>query len=265
MKVPVYDLKGKAKVPITVAKAFKTPVRKDLIERAFLAERSCERQPYGSDPLAGHRTSAHYHGKRHYRYTMMNREMARMKRIHNQGFLAYTARFVPQAIKGRRAHPPKVEKVWKTKINKKERARAILSAISASANTDIVAERGHVLADVKHTPLVIDDGIESVSKTNELAKTLLLFGLEKEMERVKEKKVKAGKAKRRGRKNKRKTGPLLIIKEDRGVGKAVSNIPGFETATLKELSLTLLAPGGQPGRLCIWSKSAVEEFDKNLK
>ena len=72
MKIPVYDLKGKVKTEITVANAFKGPVRKDLIERAFLTERSKERQPYGANPLAGKRTSAHYHGMRHYRFTMMN-------------------------------------------------------------------------------------------------------------------------------------------------------------------------------------------------
>ena len=265
MKIPVYDLKGKVKAQVTVAKAFREPVRKDLIERAFLVERSCERQPYGADKLAGKRTSAHYHGLRHYRYTMMNREMARMKRIHNQGFLSYTARFVPQAVKGRKAHPPKVEKVWEIKINKKERAKAVLSAVSASADKNAVLSRGHEMNGVKHIPLIIDDSLQAVSRTKELAQILALLGLEKELGRVKEKKTKAGKGKRRGRKNKKKRGPLIIIKEDKGIKKAGSNIPGVETATLNELSLSLLAPGGQAGRLCIWSKSAVEEFDKNLK
>ncbi len=265
MKIPVYDLKGKVKAQITVAKAFRAPVRKDIIERAFLAERSKERQPYGADPLAGKRTSAHYHGRRHYRYSMMNREMARMKRIHNQGFLSYRARVVPQAIKGRRAHPPKVEKVWKTKVNKKERLKAILSAIAASTDKDIITSRGHELENVKHVPLIIDDSLQGMNRTKELAQTLGALGLEKEMERVKEKKTKAGRGKTRGRRNRKRTGPLLIIMEDKGLKRACSNIPGIEAATLKELSLSLLAPGGQPGRLCIWSKSAVEEFDKNLK
>ncbi len=265
MKIPVYDLKGKVKAQITVAKAFRGPVRKDIIERAFLAERSKERQPYGTDPLAGKRTSAHYHGLRHYRYSMMNREMARMKRIHNQGYLSFTARFVPQAVKGRRAHPPKVEKVWKIKVNKKERLRAILSAIAASAEKDTLLSRGHELNGVKNIPLIIDDSLQGVRKTKELAEILAAVGLKGELERVKKKKTRAGKGKTRGRRSRKRTGPLLIIREDKGVKMACSNIPGVEATTLKELSVSLLAPGGHPGRFCVWSKSALEELDKNLK
>ncbi len=121
MQTSIYDIKGKVKGKITIPKIFSVAVRKDLIEKAVLAERSRKRQPYGSDPLAGKRTSAHYHGRRSIRWSMMNREMARTKRIHNQGGLNYTARFVPQATKGRKAHPPKAEKKWKLKINKKSK------------------------------------------------------------------------------------------------------------------------------------------------
>jgi len=37
-----------------------------------------------------------------------------MSRIHGKGagYMAWRARVVPQAVKGRRAHPPKSEKIW---------------------------------------------------------------------------------------------------------------------------------------------------------
>ena len=40
--------------------------------------------------------------------------------------------FAPGTVGGRRAHPPKSEKIWSKKINKKENAKAIRSAISAT-------------------------------------------------------------------------------------------------------------------------------------
>ena len=129
MKVPVYGLKGEVKGDVSLGKAFTRPVRTDVIKKAVLAEQARKRQPYGSDPLAGQRTSAKYKGRRGIRGSMMNREIARMKRITAGGYLRMRARFVPQAVKGRRAHPPKAGKNWLMKINKKERMMALVSAI----------------------------------------------------------------------------------------------------------------------------------------
>jgi len=259
-EIPVYDLNGEEKGNIKLPECFLQPVREDLIIKAVLAEMSLLRQPYGTDPLAGKRTSAHYHGLRHYRYSMMNREMARMKRIHNQGYLNLTARFVPQAVKGRKAHPPKVEKVWKLKINKKERLKALLSAISASMNKELVKARGHKIDEIKHIPIVFVDDFQKLKKTKDVLKVLENFGLSKEIERCKEKKVRAGKGKMRGRRYKKKKGPLIIISKDEGVVKAARNIPGVDIALPNQLTVSMLAPGTHPGRLTLWTKSAIENF-----
>lgn len=262
ISIPVYKMDGSKKGTISLGKTFLESVRFDLIQRAFISEQSKKRQPYGADELAGKRTSAHYHGRRGTYFTMMNREMARMKRIHGQGFLNYTARFVPQAVKGRKAHPPKPEKDFEKKINKKEKKKALLSAIAATFKKDFVEARGHVLNGVETLPIIIEDKLESTQKTKDVVSVLEKLGLKKELERVKEKKVRAGKGKRRGRKYKKKKGPLIIVKEDRGIKKAVKNIPGFDVSTLKELNVSLLAPGGMPGRFCIWSESAIKELEK---
>jgi large subunit ribosomal protein L4e len=266
MKTNVYSLDGKEKGSVELAKPFSRPVRTDLIKRAVLAERSEKRQAYGSDPLAGYRTSAHYHGKRHYRYTMMNREMARMKRIHGRvGFLAMTARIVPQATKGRKAHPPKAAKDWKEKINKKEWLAALYSAIAASTDKEIAASRGHKVHGAKHFPIVVDDELQELKKASEVRKVLVELGLEKELARVKPKRARAGKGKMRGRKSIQKKGPVIIVGEDKGIIKAARNLPGIEATTLGDLSVELLAPGTHPGRPCIWTKSAVEALGKTAK
>lgn len=262
MEVDVLGLDGKPAGKVELPKIFSEPVREDLIKRAFLSTASKLRQPYGTDVLAGQRTSAHYHGYRRHRYTMMNREMARVPRLHGKTvpFLYWQARFVPQAKGGREAHPPKVEKVWEEAINKKERKKAIRSAIAATAVKDLVTSRGHKVE--ANLPIVVDDTIQQISKTKELIAALKAIGLEKEIERVKKKKVRAGKGKARGRKYKRKVGALIVITEDKGISKAVKNIPGFNVCRVENLCAAYLAPGGVPGRLTIWSKSAIEKLAK---
>ena len=265
MKATVMDIQGKPKGNVELPKAFSAKVREDIIRRAVLAERSEKRQTYGADPMAGKRTSAHYHGKRHYRFTMMNREMARMKRIHGSGFLSYTARFVPQAIKGRKAHPPKAEKNWKEKINKKEWLAALYSSVSASSNKEMIAARNHMIGDVKHVPVVIDDKLQETKKSSEVVKILESVGLKKELERVKLKRKNAGRAKTRGRKTAQKKGPIIIVGEDKGIIKAARNMAGVDVTTLGDLSVEMMAPGTHPGRLSVWTKSAVERLAETTK
>jgi large subunit ribosomal protein L4e len=86
--------------------------------------------------------------------------------------------------------------------------------------------------------------------------------MKKELLKTKKaKKIRAGKGKRRGRKYKFAKGPLLVIKEDYGIVKAMKNIPGFEVAKIENLSIELLAPGAMPGRFVIWTQSAFNELN----
>lgn len=243
MNVPLYTPQGEKKGEIPLGKPFTGKTRKDLVKRAFLAERSLERQPYGADPLAGKRTSAHYHGRRHYRYTMMNREMSRMRRIHSQGFLNFTARFVPQAKKGRKAHPPKIEKQWELKINKKEHALALVSSLSATNATFTIA--GKEL----QGPIVFEDGFQDLKKTKDILSALTKVGLSVAPKKT----VRAGKGKSRNRRYRKKRGPLIIVT------KKMPCPPGAEMVLTKDLSVSDLAPGGTPGRLCIWTQASLKE------
>lgn len=260
MKVDVFDLQGQSKEKIDLPKVFSEPVREDLIRRAVLATLSKRRQPYGVDPMAGKRSSAHYHGYRRDRWTMMGREMARMPRIHGKAspHLMWSPRFVPQSKGGRQAHPPIVEKIWEERINKKERQKAIRSAIAATAVKELVLKRGHRFE--RELPIVVEDKIQEISKTKEFVGFLRKIGLEKELERIKEKKIRAGRGKTRGRKYKRKVGPLVVVTEDKGVGRAVKNVPGVNLIKVQNLSAESLAPGTVPGRLTIFTKSAIKKL-----
>jgi len=260
MKVNVLNLEGKPTEKIELPQVFEQQLRPDLIKRAFLALKSIKRQAYGSDVLAGLRTSAHYHGRRRIRHTMMMRDMSRLPRLHGgTPFLSWRVRRVPRAVKGRRAHPPKVEKKWFQKINKKEMELAFKSAIAATGNKEVVEKRGHEVEKIKELPLVIKD-IESVKKTKDVKNLLVSIGLEDELNRSKEKKVRAGKGKKRGRKYKRKIGPLIVVAKGDGIIKACKNLPGVNALIFEDVSIYDLAPGSNEGRLTIWSKSSIEKL-----
>ena len=266
MKVNILDLNGKPTEEIELPKVFSEPIREDLILRAVLSTQTKKRQPYGTDPLAGKRTAAHFHGGRPgrtgaHRWAMIGREMARLPRLHGKTvpWLSFRARFVPQAVKGREAFPPLVEKIWEQKINDKEKKHAVRSAIAATAIKELVAKRGHKIEKLQ-VPIVIDDSLQKISKTKELVELLKKIGLEHELERIQEKKIRAGKGKSRGRKYKSKTGPLFVITEDKGIGNAVKNLIGCHVCRVENLSAEYLAPGAAAGRLSIFTKSALEKL-----
>ena len=260
MKVDVIDIQGKPVSKIELPQIFSEKLRPDLIKRALLAIQSHGRQPYGTDPLAGMRTSAHYHGRRRIKNSMSMRDMARGPRIHHgPQHMMWSMKKVPQAVKGRQAHPPKVEKIWDQKINKKERKLALVSAIAATANKDIVIKRGHKV-DLIELPLVLEDAVQTIKKTKDVENLLLSLKLEQELERIKVRKVRAGKGKMRGRRYKVKIGPLFVISEDKGLGKACKNIPGVDVKNVKEISVEDLAPGALAGRLTIFSQSAIKNL-----
>ncbi|MBI2971977.1 MAG: 50S ribosomal protein L4 [Candidatus Aenigmarchaeota archaeon] len=256
----VYDLNGKAVEQMELPGVFSTPYRPDVIQRAVLSAQSSRRQPYGSDPLAGKKTSAHYHGRRKYRFTMMNREMARIARVHGKvGYMAFRARFVPQAVKGRRAHPPKAAKVWEERINAKEKRLALISALAAGAQQELVTKRGHKVG--TEVPIIFVDNFENLARTKDV-KALLEKLLPAELTRSAEKKVRAGRGKMRGRRYKTKKGPLIIVSRQCDLVKAARNIPGIDVATPSTLGTELLAPGTHAGRFLILTKAACAALEK---
>ena len=270
-KLKIYDMNLSVIEEIEVPEFMKCEYRPDVIKKAVTFQQSSKRQPYGADPLAGKRTSAHYHGRRRReRWSMMGRGMSRMARIHGKvGYLLWTARFVPQARKGRRVHPPKAEKVWIKKINKKELLLALKSALSATRNIKLLLKRGHKISENFNLtlPIVFEDKIENLKKTKDVLELIKKIGLEKEVERCKKVKIRSGKGKIRGRKYKKKKGILFIVSGNCDLIKAARKIAGVDVITADEIkdNIELLAPGAQAGRLTIISKSALLKLNEILK
>jgi large subunit ribosomal protein L4e len=243
MKATVRDLNGDDAGEVDLPEAFDTPYRPDLIQRAVVAAQANRKQAYGADPFAGMRTPAESFGS--------GRGMAHVPRENGQG------RRVPQTVGGRKAHPPKAEKDQGKRINDKERQLAVRSAIAATADADLVAERGHQFDADLGLPLVVSDEFEELVKTKEVVAFLESVGVDADIERADERTVRAGQGKARGRKYRRPKSILFVTSEE--PSKAARNLAGADVATAANVSAEDLAPGTHPGRLTVWTESALAE------
>lgn len=258
--VSVVNVDGQEKDDIDLPDVFDEYYRPDLIKKAVLASQSKRRQKYGSNKRAGFRTSAHYEGSRHVpsESLMMGREMSRMPREHGDTGRRMRGMLVPHAVGGRRAHPPKSDKDFTKKINKKERKKAMRCAVAGTANEEAVMDRNHKFD--AELPLIVEDDIESVDRTSELKEIFENLGLEDDLERAKERKIRAGRGKNRGRKYKGKTSVLLVVNENKGISRAARNLPGVDVVDVKNLNVELLSPGAHGARLTVYTESAVEKM-----
>lgn len=175
------------------------------------------------------------------------------------------AAFITTAVGGRTTHPPKTEKKIRKKLPRKEMQLAVRSAVAATASKETVADRGHIVEDIPDFPMVVVDDIQRLKKTQEVRDAFIQLGVWSDIYRVKEsRKIRAGRGKMRGRRIKQAVGPLLVIDKDEGIAKAADNIPGVNVVTLKDLNVELLAPGTHPGRLTVWTNSAIEKLDERF-
>jgi large subunit ribosomal protein L4e len=268
MKANVLSLSGKKLKEISLPVVFDSALDALLIRRAVVSQHSARIQVKGAKVGAGLFNSAEYKGKRSppSMKRTINVGHARLPRFKNRRFLlSGRVAQVPQAVGGRRAHAPKIEKIQKEKINRKEKKLALKSAIGASADLIIVKKRGHKFGELESFPLIIEDKFEELKKTQEVMKVLGLLKLEKDIERAKKgKSVRAGKGKMRGRKYKRSKSLLIVASKINSIMKSARNIEGINIVEARNLSTEHLAPGSLPGRLTLYTESAIKELEKRF-
>ena len=255
LKVEVLGLDGKKIKDISLPSTFQTIYRPDLIRRAVIASSANRKQPQGRDPFAGTRNTAVSRGSGFGR--------ARVPRIRGGGTRRVDqGAFIPMVVGGRAAFPPKVEKKIKEKINKKERKLAIKSAIAATANEPLVRLRGHQFEEGVKLPIVVSDELENILKTKEVLKVFKNLKIYPDIIRASNKKIRAGKGKMRGRKYKRKKSILIVISSlNKNILKGARNIQGVDVSFVDYLNAEKLAPGGHPGRLTVWTESAIKQIE----
>ena len=267
-----YIVEAKDGKSISLPDSFSSEIREDMVRSAVLASRANRRQSYGHrehdgkrSPQPGMKHSVEWWGK--------GRGVSRIMRKTGQRTGAQN----PHTRGGRRAHGPKVDKSWSQKMNSKEKKAARDSAIAASSNPDIVSSRGHRFEEGLRFPIIIDDYVESREGSEEkyeiesipnqfsTRKFIAMMdglGLSSDIARSKSgRSIRAGKGTMRGRKYRTPKSILLVVSKKDGLHKAARNVPGIDVVTSKDLCAEDLAPGGDLGRLTVWTKSAIEALE----
>jgi large subunit ribosomal protein L4e len=248
VKVNVYKTDGSSTEKIDLPEVFETAYRPDVIRKSFNVLHSNKRQPYGADPFAGTKQATASVGK--------GRGQSRVPRL-TQGRRAALA---PCVVGGRRAHPPKAERVWKEKMNKKEKTLAKNSALAATADKEIVTNRGHKFDEKVTLPIVVDDKFDTIKKTKDMITSLDKIGIYDDVLRATNgKHIRAGKGKTRGRKY-RIPKSILIVTTNEDIEKSARNLTGIDVVKTNQMNIEHLAPGGDAGRLTIFTKSALKEI-----
>ncbi len=250
-QVRVYSVEGDPVKTIDLPAVFRGEVRTDLIRRAVTAFQANRRQPYGPGARSGMRHSVRWSGKGH--------GVSRVPRLRGSMVGAQA----PGTVGGRRANPPRVEAVWDKKVNENERRLARNAALAALRDAALVAARGHRFSDDLSLPVIIEDAIESLEvdegAAREGVEILEKLGLRSDIVRAKEgRHIRSGRGKMRGRRYRQPRSLLFVVREPAKVRRFFGNLPGVEVVTPASLNAELLAPGGDPGRLAVFSEGALE-------
>jgi large subunit ribosomal protein L4e len=246
----VYKVTGDISGKIDVPAAFDTDYRPDIIKKAVLASNANGRQPYGPSKEAGLRHSVSTWGK--------GRGVARVQRLKDGRKGAES----PNNVSGRRAHPPCPERIWAQKVNKKELAIARRSALAATADAGCVKMRGHRFDDNVSFPIVVEDAFQDISTTAEVLAFFDSIGIGYDVDRAKEgTKIRAGKGKMRNRRYRTPKSILVVVSDkELPVFMGAANLPGVDIESVGTLNTSNLAPGGDAGRLTVYSQSAMAKI-----
>ncbi len=266
-----YEVSAENGSKVELPESFSSDIREDMVRDAVHSSRANRRQPYGhrthdgkKAPQAGMKHSVEWWGK--------GRGVSRIMRKTGQR----TAAQNPHTRGGRRAHGPLVEKDWSMKFNTKQKRIARDSAIAATCNAEIVASRGHRFDESLRFPIIIDkytevkdgqsdahdpESIPLVYATRKFVAMMQGLGLGDDLDRAKNgRSIRAGKGKMRGRRRRTPKSVLLVVSQTGALSKAARNVPGVDVVAARDLCAEDLAPGGDIGRLTVWTKKAIEEM-----
>ena len=112
---------------------------------------------------------------------------------------------------------------------------------------------------ISEFPIVASDAIESITKTRDLQKTLIAFGLARDLSRA------SGSIKKITERGKKGTGgkrggtcALIVVRRGSRIARLSNSIPGVDVKDIESLSVLDLAPGSKPIRLTIFSEGALQ-------
>jgi large subunit ribosomal protein L4e len=150
-----------------------------------------------------------------------------------------------------------VEKILAEQINKREYQKAIASAISATTSANLKYQLKLQM------PIVMTDDIESLKRSKEVMDVLESINLSGYINDGSRPHLRKG-IRRSTRIKIYKRKLLLVVGKESSVLKAARNIAGVDVCEVSKITANLLAPGGTPGRMTIWSESAINNLDSAI-
>jgi len=259
MKADLIDKNGKETTQVEVPHNFSKSVRKDIVLKAFEAKKVM--QPHGTSIYAGkiHSASGIIGHKRHSWKVSYGRGISRVPRkiMSRDGTsFNWVGATAAGTRGGRRAHPPKAWENQFRKINKKEMLIAINSSFSATAEKKILESKYSIKINKKLPVIVSSEVLKLETKTfYELLEKI--FGTLNKV--LKERRLRAGRGKLRGRRYRTNVGLLFVIGDNEKM-----KINGIDIIKVQDLRLKDLAPNGVVGRLTVYTENAIKEIAKRF-
>lgn len=256
MKLKLFDTKGKEKGNVELPKLISGRIRRDILAKVFEAQK--REQPYGAMVFAGRNYSAAgiLRRKRHAWKVTYGKGISRAPRKimsrHGSSF-QWVGASANYSRGGGVAHPHRAEEVQFRKINKKELLIAMDSAISGTADAKSLEKKYSIK--VTNCAIAVEDKVLKL-KTKDFIEFLKSVYGEAFEKLLQHKKVRAGNGKARGRKYKSNAGLLFIIASDEKMNRG-----GIDVVKAKELTISDLAPNGEPGRFAVYTEKALKEID----
>merc|ERR1711974_318323 len=106
------------------------------------------------------------------------------------------------------------------KLNNNVKRYAVASALAASAIPSLVMSRGHIIEKVPELPLVLDESVESVSKTSKALAIITAVGARAEIKKTNAtRQIRKGRGKIRNRRHVTRKGPMILFANDYGISR----------------------------------------------
>ncbi|MBX4196589.1 50S ribosomal protein L4 [Candidatus Pacearchaeota archaeon] len=254
LKATVYDAAGNKKGELELPAFFANPIREDIAAKSFEVWKLMNQHLYSGYVEAGKRHSAsgtishqRHDWKGHYGKGISRVPRKTMNRRGTQFF--WIATEVSGTRGGRRSHTPRGLRSPR-KMNEKEMRLGFQSALAATSQTKYVEKRYSSLHDIKHALPIVVESMPAKSK-DVLSVLKKILGSLHELA-LRQKSVRPGKGKLRGRKYKSSAGLLLVRGNDEKI-----SMKGLDIKSAREVSIADLYP---LGRLTIFTHKGMEEL-----
>jgi large subunit ribosomal protein L4e len=261
MKAKMFDKNGQEKGTIDLPKNFTARIREDILSKVFETQKGIYAQAYGAMEGAGAQYSASgiSKKKRHDWKATYGKGISRVPRKimsrHGASF-NWIGATVSNTRGGRRPHAPRSAKNLFKKINKKELVIAFDSAIAGTVDAKSLEKKYNKKVE---SGLVFSDEILKV-KTKDFIATMKIVFKDAFPTILKNKTIRAGIGKMRGRKYKSNAGLLFILGNEETMKRK-----GITVVNVCDLTIKDLSPNGEPGRLVCYTEKAIKDMEERFK